>query len=163
MIFSRPPQPLACGPWCAALPSAFYRGLGCDWGVRGGQPARPQPPKAFHSSIWCPYRHFWRGGGVIYHQPALPGLYDYLRGSHRLANRLANRRPVPEQLTRQTWHVWGGGVDLPAAAMGSHDPLSALGQPQQLSTWPTAVIVVLSKTKLPQRWRIGALSRCWPA
>ena len=78
------------------------------WGVRGGQPARPRLPKGLHSSIWCPSRHFCRGGGVIGHQPALPGLYDDLSGSQRLAN----RRPVPGQLT---WHAWGG-VDLPAAA-----------------------------------------------
>ena len=124
-----PPQPLACGPWCAALPSAFYRALGCDWGVSGGQPARPRLPKGLHSYIWCPSRHFCRGGGVIGHQPALPGLYDYLSSSQRLAN----RRPAPGQLTWQTWHAWGGiSPQLPICAWSS------------LSIWPTAAAEYLA-------------------
>ena len=59
------------------------------------------------------------------HQTALPGLYNDLRGSQRLAN----RRPVPTaadlvNLARL------GGVDIPTAATAAHDILRTLGQPR---------------------------------
>ena len=114
-------------------------------------PGHKKPPQ-LHMVLFSP---FLAGGWCPRSSTSSLRLYNDLRGSQRLAN----RRPVPGQLT---WHVWGGGVDLPTAADLRMILIKELGQPQQLSTWPTAAIVATTTTKPPQRWRIGTISRCWP-